>query len=212
MKTIITVAMKDPAHAKTRLSSTFNPASRRKLALGLFDRALSFFSRAYPEHELAVVTASTLIAQHARLYGALVIREHAEAGLNEAAGLAVDYAIRHGYERVAIVPGDIPIWLREEVDQLLARARRFECVVAQAHDGGTNMLILSPPRRLDFCYGAQSASRYEALAKSLGMSCTRGLLPFISRDIDTVEDCLLLGRRDDAARHHIEAKTEEGHA
>jgi 2-phospho-L-lactate/phosphoenolpyruvate guanylyltransferase len=209
MKTLVAIPMKDPQHAKSRLAPTLDAKQRRRLALRLFERTLSFFESACADFDLAVVTASDTIARHACGHRAVVLREAAETGLNAAAIHAATYARERAYARLIIVPGDIPVWLRDEVARVLQLSLHIDIVLAEARDGGTNMLVMRPPRTFGFCYGPDSASRHEAMARAQGLSVTRCQLPFIGHDIDTVEDCQVLAdKRRHQCRPHEE--TTEG--
>ncbi|WP_207005479.1 2-phospho-L-lactate guanylyltransferase [Trinickia mobilis] len=192
MKTLVAIPMKDPLRAKTRLASVFETPERSRLAMALFERTLAFFHHACADFDVVVVTASETIARCAREGGAIVLREAGERGLNAAAARAAAYAGARSYGRLIIVPADIPIWLREEVEHVLTLSLRVNVALAEAHDGGTNMLIMTPPRPFEFSYGTGSADLHEAAAHTHGLSVARCRLPFIGHDIDTPDDCLAL--------------------
>lgn len=192
-RTLVAIPMKDPRHAKSRLAPALDGDERERLALALFKRTLGFFKRAFPQFDLCVVSASDAIVR-ATEDRCLVLQQDAAAGLNRAAASALRTACSERYERLAIVPADIPVLLREEVEQVFRLAESFDVVIAEAHDGGTNMLLLSPQRPFEFQYGPASASLHQQQAQALGLSASRCRMPFLARDLDTPADCLVLSQ------------------
>ena len=194
MNTLIAIPMKDLPHAKSRLSPVLDAAQRQRIVFDLFQRTLQFFNSHFPACDVAVVTSSAAIAVRARAAGARVLHELADAGLNAAATVAADWAMAHDYQRLIVVPADIPVLLRAEVDSLLHLAQRCQMVIAEARDGGTNMLLLSPPQAIVFQYGIDSARKHEQYAMAHGMTVQRCYLPFIGHDLDTPADLLVLSQ------------------
>lgn len=192
MKTLIAILMKDPAASKSRLAPWMKPDARRLLALRMFEGTLTFFRNSFPEYDVAVVTSSTVVSGLATSLGAATIGETTAAGLNAAASLAMAYAREHGYARAALVPADIPVWMKDEVARLFALSEESDLVIAEAHDGGTNLILQSPFISLGYCYGPRSAINLELSSRALGLEVSRSRLPFISRDIDTIYDLAAL--------------------
>ena len=194
MKTLVAIPVKDLGQAKSRLSPVLDASQRARLVLGLFDRTLHFFRSAFPEFDMTIVTASVQLAARAQAAGAQVLRENAATGLNAAVSSAAQWAIAHDYQRLMIVPADIPVLLREEVEQMVALTETYQVAIAEARDGGTNMLLMSPPRDIPFQYGLGSARRHETVARANGLSAKRRYLPFLGHDLDTPADCLVLSQ------------------
>ncbi|KAF7961469.1 hypothetical protein AWV80_32990 [Cupriavidus sp. UYMU48A] len=192
MRTLVAVPMKAYADAKTRLACAMSPEERRTLAKALFEYGQSFFSTNYPEFDRLVVSPSPTVATAAVWSGASCVYESASRGLNAAATTATQWAIDRGYERLLIVPGDIGVWRQEEVDCLLELSKELDVVVARAHDGGTNALVLRLPCEMQFGYGPQSAARHMAIARQLGKTAVERSLPFLGLDLDTPGDCATL--------------------
>ncbi|NML32357.1 2-phospho-L-lactate guanylyltransferase [Paraburkholderia antibiotica] len=192
MKTLVAIPMKAPARAKTRLAPAMNDRQRERLALLMFERTLGFFRGYWPDFDVMAVTDAGEIAALAERHGAGLLLETREAGLNAAAAQALRHALERGYERLVIVPGDVPVWLRAEVARVLALSRRHALTLAESYDGGTNLLALAPPQPFEFHYGPQSAARHARSARRRGLSVARCCLPFLARDIDTAADCVEL--------------------
>ncbi|MES2999638.1 MAG: 2-phospho-L-lactate guanylyltransferase [Pseudomonadota bacterium] len=196
MKTVVAIPMKDAAESKTRLAGAMSAVQRERMALALFRRAQTFFAVQFPGFERLVVTPSPRIAAMATDAGAVSLMEQGPCGLNHAAGCAFRWAREHGFDRLLVVPADIPVWLRAEVDELLEHGRTHPLVIARAHDGGTNALLidLTQAVHFDFRYGPDSASRHGQAAADAALCSTTRTWPFLSHDIDTVDDCLVLAQ------------------
>jgi len=195
MRTLVAIPMKGLGQAKSRLSPVLDAGQRAHLVLGLFDRTLAFFRSAFPQFDVTIITASAQLAARARAAGTQVLQEAAASGLNAAAAGAAQWARAHDYQRLMIVPGDIPVLLREEVEQMVALSENYQVAIAEARDGGTNMLLMSPPRDIPFQYGSGSALRHETVARANGLSAMRRYLPFLGHDLDTPDDCLVLSQK-----------------
>ena len=196
MKTAIAIPMKGLSDAKTRLAPFLSPRQRSHLALTLFDRAMDFFGASLPDAERVVVTSSPSIAARARGAGATVMREGPVQGLNQAATTALRWAVAEKFDRLIVVPADIPVWLFQELEVLLLSAIRHDVVIAAAHDGGTNALILNLSRvqEFEFSYGMQSALKHGRVCAARGLKHETRRLPFLGHDIDTIDDCLVLSQ------------------
>ena len=196
MKTVIAIPMKDPSDAKSRLAPFLSPSQRSHLALALFDRAMDFFGASLSDAERVVVTSSPSIAARARAAGAMVMSEGHVQGLNQAATTALRWAGAKEFDRLIVVPADIPVWLVQEIEVLLVSAVRHDVVIAAAHDGGTNALVLNLSRvqEFEFSYGVQSALKHESVCAARGLKHETRRLPFLGHDIDTIDDCLVLSQ------------------
>ena len=196
MKTVVAIPMKDIADAKTRLAPFLSPSRRAHLALTLFDRAMDFFAVSLPDAERVVVTSSPSIAARACAAGAMAVSEGPVEGLNQAATAALRWAIAEDFDRLILVPADIPVWLFQEVEVLLVSSTKHDVVLAAAHDGGTNALVLNLERvrEFRFSYGVQSVLEHQRVCAAHGLRHETKWLPFLGHDIDTVEDCLVLSQ------------------
>jgi 2-phospho-L-lactate guanylyltransferase len=196
MSTAVVIPMKDAAQSKTRLALAMTPAQRRRMSLALFRRALDFFAVQFPEFDRLVVTSSPRIAGMARDCGAASLMEQGSSGLNRAVSAAFQWARRAGYVRLLVVPADIPVWLRSEVAELFEAGESHAVVIARAHDGGTNGLLINLIQAggFEFRYGKNSAQRHAESAEAVALDAVTRTWPFLSRDIDTADDCLLLSQ------------------
>ncbi|WP_286238060.1 2-phospho-L-lactate guanylyltransferase [Neptuniibacter halophilus] len=190
MKLSIVIPMKSPERSKKRLSKVLNRRERKKLAISLFEKNLHFFREHYPQHNLLVITGSTVIKEISEAAGAEVLTEHREmAGLNNVARIAAEYNAARGYDSQLIVPGDIETLEKHEVEQLLNHPRgERSAIVCPSYDGGTNAILTTPPDVMPFSYGPNSCQIHLLTAFQLGLQTKRLYLEKLSFDIDRPGD------------------------
>lgn len=187
-KLIVVMPMKSLKRAKTRLESALGVQGRQRLALALFHESQRFFTACYPELERLVVTPSAAIARRAQTLGASALLEPCESGLNLAVERAAEWAAKHCYDRILVVPCDIINWRQQELAQVLDQADRHQAVVVRSADGGTNGLCLPVAGSFAFRFGKGSADRHLMEAQRCGLSAVCLHLPALSRDLDTPLD------------------------
>lgn len=192
MTLAVAILMKDPAQSKTRLRPSLGDDASEKLALMLFENTLAFFARVHAGLPLGVVTPSARIAGIAAAKGAMVIDDEGEGGINAAASRAAEWATALGAKSLLLVHADIPTLADAEYAAVVEAGERHAVVICESVDGGTNALLVSPPKSLPFRFGRNSAAAHEAAARGLGLSSIRLSLPLLSRDIDTPDDLATL--------------------
>ena len=179
------IPMKDPLKAKSRLSDVLPEPVRARLALALFRRMLGFLSEARPEVTMLVVSDSDVIEAEALALGAQVLRQSG-AGLNAAVREGAEWAKAQEYRAICVLPADLAYPSKADLDRLLEI--RGGVVMAPAHDGGTNALLVSPPDAIEFRYGKGSCLAHQEAAALAGVPCTIIPLESLKYDIDTSAD------------------------
>ncbi|MEM7059059.1 MAG: 2-phospho-L-lactate guanylyltransferase [Pseudomonadota bacterium] len=192
--TLITVPMKDPRAAKTRLGNTLGAAGRQRLARLLYRRTLDFLGPIGRDTgaDLAVVTGSAEAAELARKAGFHVIQEVVETNLSAAANCAAAWAEAEGYRRLCLIPADLAAPDPSDVKHLLTH--QADVAICPSVDRGTNALLVSLPTAIRFRYGPQSAVRHLEEAQANGLIAAMIPLESLSFDIDT-SACLDRARR-----------------
>ena len=188
-KTLITVPMKDPSASKTRLSGALRDDERERLACLLYQRTLSFLGPigAQTGAGLSVVTQSPVAAKLAEAEGFMVIHEPPESFLSNAASIASQWAIDSGYQRLCIIHADLAVPLKQDIIDLLNC--EADVAICPSLDQGTNVLLVSPPDAIEFCYGRDSALRHMREAEKQDLTAVWMSFDSLSFDIDTSE-CL----------------------
>ncbi|MCZ2720897.1 2-phospho-L-lactate guanylyltransferase [Marinomonas sp. 15G1-11] len=184
----IVIPMKSPKKAKQRLSLHLSNEDRESLALTLFKKTLAFFNRHFPHIETLVVSESSEVLALAKTYGTHTLFDDGSQGLNGALKRACGWVKQAGFSQQLIIPSDIAILDKMEIESLLLSSEQASVVIALAKDGGTNALLTSPPDAIEFAYGTHSANKHKAQAVSKKMSCVCLQLSHLSLDIDLSDD------------------------
>lgn len=193
MRTLAILPVKSFSRAKQRLRSGLEPQQRESLVEAMVRDVLAALDASTAVTEVAVVTDGELPARLAREHGAAVLqdREHSH---NAAALVGVQLALRDGFSRALLVPGDCPALDPAELDALLARAAPNPSVmiVPDRHGTGTNALLLTPPDALAPSFGPGSCARHAELARAAGIHAEVVEVPSLALDVDTPEDLAAL--------------------
>lgn len=189
---LVAMPMKPFELAKSRLAEMLADEQRERLARALFLRTQRFFALHFADFDRLVVTQSEDVRRLSERVGSECLLEPGVDGLNLASARAVRWAGERGYESVLLIPGDVPVWVRSEVNLLLDQARQHGAVIAQARDGGTNALLLRLPAAFGFCYGPDSSNTHLHAARDAGVSAVVCKLPFLAHDLDVPADCAVL--------------------
>jgi 2-phospho-L-lactate guanylyltransferase len=181
------------ADGKTRLHASRR--IRRVMSLAMLGDVLA---AALAVGSARVVTADDEGAELARAAGAEAI---ADPGGGQ--GPAVAHALQ-GLEPGAtlVVNSDLPCVVPADLRALLVATPAGGVALVEALDGTTNALSISAAEVFAPLYGRDSASRFMAHARALGLDAVSVVIPNISDDVDTVDDLkrlhLRLGPRSQA--------------
>jgi 2-phospho-L-lactate guanylyltransferase len=161
------------------------------LVQAMFQDVLFALRRVESLDAVVVVTANATAARAAHGEGVKVLEDHEEAGHNEAAGVGIAYAVEQGFERVLLVPGDVPLLDADELGGFLRAATADPAalvVVPDRHGAGTNALLIAPPDAVAPSFGPGSRERHEQLAAAAGVTCRVEPVVSLATDVDTPED------------------------
>ena len=156
------------------------PAGKRRLAALLDADERNDLVRAMLDDVVAALVAAESV-------GSILIASRDVAARDEASRLGVGFLdqtdIRLGYNRAVafaqdalgdaeamlVVPADVPLITPDSVDLVVSSAPDGPVVVvAPAHDGGTNGLLLRPPDVIAPQFGPSSARAHEQAAAAAG--------------------------------------------
>lgn len=196
MRTIAILPIKSFGAAKQRLGGMLGSGSRQALAQAMFQDVLASLRRIPQLDAIAVVTSNRVAEQAARGQGVQLLPDEPENGHCAAALIGIHHAVKSGFERVLLVPGDTPLLDPDEVGSMLDQAERDNLgvlVVPDRHGTGTNALLLSPPTAIEPAFGPGSCERHQELARLAELPCRVDPLPSLVLDVDTPEDLVELG-------------------
>lgn len=180
METAALIPIKGFHAAKARLAPVLSAADRERLARWMATRVIEAL-RPMPTF---VACDDDRVAEWADELGVGVLWGPG-LGLNGALDLGVDTLAGKGAEHVLIAHGDIP---RPEHLAAVAIARTIVLVPDRRRDG-TNVLCRPTDVPMAAEYGAASFDRHLAAALASGAAVQVRTDPFLSIDIDTIDDC-----------------------
>jgi 2-phospho-L-lactate guanylyltransferase len=167
------------ADGKTRLHASRRV--RRALSLAMLGDVLAS----------AVVVGSALVVT-ADPDGAAVARD-AGAGVVADPGGGQGPAVATALEGLdpgatLVVNSDLPCAVPSDLRALLAATPAGGMALVEALDGTTNALSISAPVVFAPLYGPDSAARFKARARDLGLDAVSVVIPNLADDVDTVDD------------------------
>jgi 2-phospho-L-lactate/phosphoenolpyruvate guanylyltransferase len=164
---------------KTRLHTSRR--TRRELSLAMLGDVLA---AALAVGMARVVTADADGAELAREVDATVVEDPGGGqGPAVAAALA---GLEPG--AILIVNADVPCVLPDDLRALLAATPAGGLALVEALDGTTNALSISASGAFAPLYGRDSAVRFQAHARELGLDPVSAAIPNLADDVDTIED------------------------
>jgi 2-phospho-L-lactate guanylyltransferase len=184
------VPVKRLSHAKQRLSPLLSGTERAALARAMLHDVLTMLCATPKLTGIVVVTGDPLVANLATLFGARVVGDMLETGVNA----AVEQGLRtldRPSAAVLIVPADVPFATASDLRLVISELGRYPVVLVPASsDGGTNALAMRKPGLIAPSFGDDSFARHQALARRGGADCGIVRTEGLGRDIDCPEDLL----------------------
>lgn len=195
MKIAVAIMMKCPSQSKTRLAGSMDDEARMKIASSLFERTKAFFNECFPEFERLVITPCMNLFKECERSGWVALADVPGEGLSAAASRGLAWAHARGFDRLLLVPADVPGWTQYEVRELLRAGATNDVVIASSYDNGTNALLinLAAVQAFRFRYGRNSASRHALACQERSLRHLTLCLSGLAQDVDTIEDCRRLG-------------------
>jgi 2-phospho-L-lactate guanylyltransferase len=164
---------------KTRLHASRR--ARRELSLAMLGDVLA---AAGAIGTVRVVTSDPEGAELASELGASVLDDPG-GGQGPAVAAALE-GLEPG--AILIVNADVPCVLPDDLRALLAATPAGGIALVEALDGTTNALSIPAPGVIAPLYGRDSAARFQARARELGLEPVSAAIPNLADDVDTVED------------------------
>lgn len=196
MRTLAILPIKSFDAAKSRLAGALGSGSRQALAQAMFSDVLAALRRVPGLEATAVVTGDERAIAVAEAERVHVVDDAGCESHSAAAMAGVRHAVATGYERVLLVPGDVPLLDPAEVGDLLERSAAADVAVAiipDRHGTGTNGLLIRPPDCFEPQFGPGSRDRHVEAARAAGLSWTVEPVPSLLHDVDTPDDLAALG-------------------
>jgi len=221
MRTIAVLPIKTFVAAKQRLGGLLAGGSREALSQAMFSDVLSSLRKVEGLEAVAVVTASRAAQAAAQGEGVTVLNDPTQSGQSAATLVGIRYAVAKKFDRVLLVPGDVPLLDAAEVNALLERNAREPLALVPDREGlGTNAILMSPPTLIEPSFGPGSFARHLGAGRAAGVEARVEHVDCLLHDIDTPQDLsdlttLLAQRRGLASRtrgalHQLERSQARG--
>lgn len=182
------VPVKQLDRAKSRLATVLDARERKALARAMLCDVLGTLSRVDGLAGILVVTSDGEAATVAAGFGATVVPDPVEGGLNAAVRCGLRWLDAQHQAGAVVVPGDVPFVTVAELGSVLRALRSNQIVIAPAlRDGGTNILAMKP-LLLSPSFGSGSFARHVVAARALGIEPRTLLLDGAGHDIDVAAD------------------------
>ncbi|MEC9376396.1 MAG: 2-phospho-L-lactate guanylyltransferase [Pseudomonadota bacterium] len=193
-KTLALVPVKALNKAKSRLGPLLSADECANLSLMMLEDVLMAISSAKKVDQIVILTNDFQVIEIANKRGYLVLNDETgelSAELDKAAFKLKTF----GANKIVVIPSDVPTINGSDIDRLLTEHSAGLSVCSAYRDGGTNVLICSPPDALRFQFGKNSAKRHveEAAAADLPAKLIRRAA--FGQDIDTPDDLLWLSKQ-----------------
>jgi 2-phospho-L-lactate/phosphoenolpyruvate guanylyltransferase len=181
---VAAIPLKALSGAKSRLAPYLPDAERRQLVTELVERTVNVLRSSASFDRIALVTPEIDLALRLDVD---YIADH--GSLNLAVRDAQRWAMERGAEALLVVPADLPLLGRKDVEHLLASALPAPSVtIAPTRDGGTGALLLRPANVIRPAFGPGSFVQHRRLGEASGAVVSDVHREGFAADLDTAED------------------------
>ncbi len=194
------VPVKPLRRGKSRLAEALNEDERAELNSQLLQHTLKTLKETSKVEEVLVISRDPKVMAIAHDYQARTIMEDGSADLNTALKRATAVAKIYTTNGVLILPADLPLITKEDIERLISKAEGRQRVVVIAPDRrreGTNALLVSPAGIIEYDYGENSFERHCKQAREVGALLEICELTSIELDLDLPEDLALVAEKID---------------
>ena len=161
---VAVVPLKNLKLAKSRLSNILAEGERQELVLAMFDDVLvSLIESPFIEKIFLVADKYFNPIADVQMITEIKNRGYDEAIIEALKDIRVNQA-----QAMLILPADLPLVSRDELDTLIRDQEDGSIRIAGARDqDGTNALVMKPPSLLATSFGVGSFERHKKFAKAL---------------------------------------------
>ena len=182
------VPIKGFEQAKKRLAVMLGTGERRALMLAMAQDVLTALSRSRRLGGILIVSRSPEADALAASFGTERFAESPGTNLPGALAEAADHlAGHHAANGIFVVPADVPLIDADEIDELLSHHQAVT-LLPDRNRIGTNGLICSPPRVIEFVFDGKSFEPHLQLAKAAGITPRVVADSRFALDVDTPDD------------------------
>ncbi len=184
------VPVKPLLRSKSRLSKVLSKDERALLSQEMLVHTLRILAEVPQVERTLVVSRDPRALSLARNHGARTVTERGSPELNPALVRASLVARGYGASAVLVLPADLPLLRREDIEILISLAHDPPVMVIapDRHGSGTNALLCSPAGLIEYDFGPDSFSRHIERAKHANARVEVCEISRLSLDLDAPED------------------------
>jgi 2-phospho-L-lactate guanylyltransferase len=185
------VPIKPLNRAKSRLTPALNAEARQQLALGMLLYNLHILTSSPLLAGVMVISRDTKALARARQWERVqTLQESGTPELNAALQRASKMLIAWGAEAALILPADVPLCNREDIEQMiqLGAAPNSIVIAPDRHHDGTNAIFTRPPNLIPFSFGVGSFKMHLQHNSKSGLTVQVYESERLGLDIDTPDD------------------------
>jgi 2-phospho-L-lactate guanylyltransferase len=188
------VPVKPLRRGKSRLSPVLSEDERTALNQTLLTNTLKILSSVQQIDRIMVVSRDPAALTLARDFGARTVLENGNPELNTALRRASMVAKTHLANEILIIPADLPLISKLEVEAFLKHAGKPPEIIISPdrRRDGTNMLYINPAGLIHFHYGTGSFQKHMAEAGTSGARIEVVESACLGLDLDIPEDLEIL--------------------
>lgn len=172
------------SNAKTRLSPFLELKERENLLKAMLKDVTKTLTPIVDE--IVIISADKEVLEYVNELEVLTLIENQGLNLNTAIEQAMDWC-RHKTEKVFIVPSDIPLISKVNIDALIESAKSIDFIIVPSKGGGTNGLIIKP-LSISMKFGSFSFENHVKEAAKNNFEPVIYDSFYMSLDINTTED------------------------
>lgn len=172
------------SNAKTRLSPFLKLEEREQLLKAMLKDVTKTLKDVVDE--VVIISADKDVLEYANKLEVLSLVENEGLNLNTAIEQAMDWC-RHKTKKVYIVPSDIPLISRTNIDALVESAKLIDFIIVPSKGGGTNGLMIKP-QSIDMKFGEFSFKNHVKEANKNKFEPVIYDSFYMSLDVNTTED------------------------
>lgn len=172
------------SNAKTRLSPFLELLERENLLKAMLKDVTETLKPVMDE--VVIISADKDVLEYANELEVLTLVENEGLNLNTAIEQAMDWC-RHKTKKVFIVPSDIPLISKTNIDALIESGKVIDFIIVPSKGGGTNGLIIKP-QSIDMKFGEFSFKNHIKEANKNKFEPVIYDSFYMSLDVNTTED------------------------
>lgn len=190
MRTVAFVPFKSFSRAKQRLRKRFGDHDVEAIGRAMLEDVLEALTHASGLTEVRVLTEDPEVGRVAERCGASARIRSPDPGLNPAIEDANAEAKSAGFGATLVVLGDVPLLRAADVEAVLSAGGESAVVIVPSDDGGTALMLRTPPDAIPASFGPRSFARHLTLCRERGIEpvVLEGIPETIRTDLDTPED------------------------